>query len=270
MSGILSDLSTPALLSAIRENMYGLVWDLRETWKQAQFEDGLSLRRWFTPIPMAFIFNAALSLLPPDGSAPDLIDETIAFFHSRGREEFDWWLWPGLETGAWGRLLQARGLQFQSDPPGMALELAVLPEHVPAPVGMKIELVRDAEGMRNWGRTFILGYQLPLEWEAVLLEMMLASLETPMQSYLATLDGQAVAASALYLGAGVAGIYNVATLPEWRGKGLGAAMTLRPLLDARQMGYKAGVLQSSELGYGVYRRLGFQELCKLDHYHWQA
>jgi predicted acetyltransferase len=100
--------------------------------------------------------------------------------------------------------------------------------------------------------------------------MMLATLGTSMSSYLVTLNDQPVATSSLVLDAGVAGIYNVATLPEWRGKGLGAAATLHPLREARQMGYQIGILQSSNMGYKVYQRLGFKELCRLNCYHWQA
>ena len=54
--------------------------------------------------------------------------------------------------------------------------------------------------------------------------------------------------------------------PEARGKGIGAAMTLAPLLKARESGCRLGILQSSQMGYGVYKALGFQEHCKIDLY----
>jgi len=79
-----------------------------------------------------------------------------------------------------------------------------------------------------------------------------------------------VATSTLFLGAGVAGIYNVATVSEARGQGIGANLTVLPLQQARAMGYRAGVLQSSAMGFGVYRRLGFQQLCAMDHFYWKA
>jgi ribosomal protein S18 acetylase RimI-like enzyme len=55
----------------------------------------------------------------------------------------------------------------------------------------------------------------------------------------------------------VASVYAVATVPAARGKGIGAAITLKPLLEAREMGYRYAVLFSSEMGVRVYERIGF-------------
>jgi GNAT superfamily N-acetyltransferase len=81
-------------------------------------------------------------------------------------------------------------------------------------------------------------------------------------------NDQPVATAAVFYGAGVAGIQMVATLPKWRGKGIGAAATLAPLFEARKLGYRVGILQSSEMGFKTYQRLGFRELCRMRHYAW--
>jgi GNAT superfamily N-acetyltransferase len=268
MTPILNDFSRPALVRTIQENMLNLCWNVRSYWKQAVFEETPKVRRWWSPIPFTYVFNAAVSTQPPAPDESGLIGETVAFFQSRQRKAFIWWLYPGLERSDWGRQLEACGLRFSADLPGMAMDLAALPEKVAAPLGLQFRRVEDAETMAIYIKTFIPGYGLPPEFGAPLYDLMLATLHGAMTSYLATIDDQPVATASVGLDAGVAGIYNIATLPAWRGKGIGAAITLYALLQARSRGYRAGVLQSSEMGYKVYQRLGFKEYCRIPQYTW--
>jgi GNAT superfamily N-acetyltransferase len=74
----------------------------------------------------------------------------------------------------------------------------------------------------------------------------------------------------LFNGAGVAGIYGVATVPGARRKGIGAAISLAPLMDAREMGYRHAVLFSTDMATGVYERIGFQMTeTRLNRYLWR-
>jgi hypothetical protein len=70
---------------------------------------------------------------------------------------------------------------------------------------------------------------------------------------------QRASASRSPMAAGVAGIYAVATIERARRRGMGTAVTLPPLLDARARGYVAGVLRFSEMGYGIYAGMGFTQ-----------
>ncbi len=56
---------------------------------------------------------------------------------------------------------------------------------------------------------------------------------------------------------------------EFLKKGIGAAMTLTPLLEARSLGYEIGVLGASQMGYPVYKRIGFQKYCLIEMYTWK-
>ena len=270
MNKILTDLSRPAIVAALRQNFYDVCWELRDHWKQAVFEGTEKQRRWWTPMPAAFIFNTAISLQPPAGDETKHIHESIDFFQSKGRESFSWWLATGLEESRWGDQLEAHGFRFETGSPGMAVDLKIVPESVPVPEGYQIQQVEDTESMKTWLKIFLSGYGFPPDWEAPSLDFMLAALSDPNgMSYLAFVHDQPVAVSTIFYRAGVAGIYSVATLKEWRGKGLGAAVTLHPLLDARAKGYRVGTLQSSVMGFKVYQHLGFKEVCRMNHYSWK-
>ncbi|AYG04669.1 GNAT family N-acetyltransferase [Gryllotalpicola protaetiae] len=54
------------------------------------------------------------------------------------------------------------------------------------------------------------------------------------------------------------GIFDVATLPEYRRRGFGAALTAAVIDDAMDRGAGWAWLQSSPAGFGVYESLGFR------------
>jgi ribosomal protein S18 acetylase RimI-like enzyme len=128
--------------------------------------------------------------------------------------------------------------------------------------------VDDEPTMRTWTHVFTLGYGMPIDWEASIFDVYFKlGLDFPVRNYLGYLDGKPVSTSTVFHCSGVVGIYDVATLPEARGRGIGTALTLAPLLDARQAGYRIGVLQSSDMGLGVYKKMGFRHLCQIENFY---
>jgi GNAT superfamily N-acetyltransferase len=82
-------------------------------------------------------------------------------------------------------------------------------------------------------------------------------------AYVARLDGRPAACLTMVREGPDAGIFLVGAVPEARGRGLAHRLLLRALHDARSAGSTVSSLQSSRLGYPVYRRLGYVELCRL-------
>lgn len=68
--------------------------------------------------------------------------------------------------------------------------------------------------------------------------------------------------SAMYSNSSV-GIYDIATLPEQRKKGLGSAMFNSILSEIKNSYDGLCVLQASEAGANLYRRAGFREVCNI-------
>jgi hypothetical protein len=207
-----SPLSGPALASAVKENLYAFFRSFGRS-PVAEFSETSGLSRWHTRIPHPW-FNGVLSARPPAGDEAEMIRETQAYFRQRGVPIFTWWLEPGLETAPWANSLLPHGFGYDHNTPGMGLELAALQEAVPHPESFEIREIENLEELHEWAVTFCRGYQLPKALTPAFYELVASlGLALPFRYYLGFLNGQPVSTSTLFLGAGAAGIYNVATLP---------------------------------------------------------
>jgi ribosomal protein S18 acetylase RimI-like enzyme len=79
-------------------------------------------------------------------------------------------------------------------------------------------------------------------------------------NYLGYLDGTPVATSIRIRTGDIAGIYFVSTVPEFRRRGFGDAMTRRAISDGRSTGCTTAYLQASKMGRPIYERMGFRVL----------
>ena len=155
--------------------------------------------------------------------------------------------------------LRTRGFEAHAPMPAMAVEIDRLK---PTSLPPDCELIQVGIGPQGavWEEIFAKGYGLPQPVAARFSPNQAGvdpAGEPALQFFMVVRQGRALATSALYLQDGLAGIYCVATLPDERGKGLGAHVTAEPLRRARALGYRVGILQASEDGEPVYQRLGF-------------
>jgi GNAT superfamily N-acetyltransferase len=90
------------------------------------------------------------------------------------------------------------------------------------------------------------------------------------RAYIGSVMGKPVATASAHYGAGVVGLYGVATLPAYRRQGLATALMLHALRAARAEGISIATLYASEMGQEVYRRLGFRQYCIVERYVWSA
>jgi GNAT superfamily N-acetyltransferase len=151
--------------------------------------------------------------------------------------------------------------------------LSALTVALDSPPGCAIDRVRDEKELAIWTHTLAAGFgegEREAAWAGAMYRRIGLGGQLPWRHYLGRLHGVPVATASLFLGAGVAGIYFVFTLEEARRQGIGAAITYAALRDVYALGYHVGVLGASELGYPVYKRLGFQECCRIGIYEWHS
>lgn len=268
MQDILSDLSTPNIVRVIKANWMDYYYYLGHA-PIAELYVGPHLTWLLTGIPDTFNNVVLQTRLPLDGSG-ELIDQALAHFRSRNVARLSWWMEEGAPETDLKKQLVAHGLTFDEGGTGMAADLMTLPKDLLTPMGLTITPVENKETLKQWAHIVNIGFGLP-NWSEGIWFDLFADLvfELPLRNYLAILNGQPVGTSQLFLGAGVAGIYNVTCIPEARGRGVGAAITMVPLLEARNLGFHISILQASHMGYPMYRRLGFQEFGKLSNYRWE-
>ena len=266
MDMIQTDVSDRALITAIRANMCAFFSYLGRSFPEDYFENE-KFARWYLPIAHPW-FNGVLCSQMPEESDTAFIEDSIQYFRERNVSSFTWWMEPHLKYPDWEPILSSHGFVLSKDTPGMGVDLQEMVEPAAAVDQFEIREVADEASLMIWAHIFTAGYGLPVGWEPSVHELeQRLGLDLPIRNFLGYWNGEPAATSTLFLGAGVAGIYNVATMPGVRGKGIGGAMTLRPLEDAREMGYRIGILQSSEMGFGVYQKLGFRHLCQIEYFH---
>ncbi|MBI3242954.1 MAG: GNAT family N-acetyltransferase [Chloroflexi bacterium] len=270
--------ATPEQLAdAVEENLFAL-FRAMATLPGSEIVETETISRHLAS-PSNPMFKGAWQTRLTPGGLDAAIDETIAWFNARNAPFFFWWTGPGTEPKNIGEQLMAHGLismeeqqqqlapglkSTESGAPGMVADLRQMNEAVltQAPSGFTIDEVGDETALHEFKRVLIEGYELPDRmahgWVEAALRAGIANM--PWKMYVGRLNGEPVATNMLFNGGGVASVYAVATVPAARGKGIGGAITLKPLLEARDLGYRYAVLFSSDMGVHAYERIGFR-LC---------
>lgn len=164
--------------------------------------------------------------------------------------------------------LRERGLTEGWTLPGMAIDLGIV-RREQLPSGLSIYSIKDIDSLQSCVEVAAEAYGFEDAARQPFMDAYMGfGVSSTRQWFLGKLEGTPVAVSCLVLRGGLAVAWLVATLREARGRGIGTAMTRELLLLAKDMGYDFAVLQSSESGFPVYKRMGFKECCRIKTYSW--
>jgi GNAT superfamily N-acetyltransferase len=270
MDTVLKDFSVSSVVDAMEINVYEASICFAHALGAVVYDEPHML--WFFSGFPFHLANGIVSARFPEDRLERILDERLQQLVVK-EVPMAWLIGPSTRPVDLGRRLQEHGWMLGDEAPGMAIDLQTLNESFPTPPLLTIQRIHDAETLRTRLRVMTVGSGIPEEGLAVLLEIVskLGFTDDPsLHFYLGMLEDKPVATSLLYLGGGVAGIYNVTTLPEARHQGIGSALTEAPLLQSRTLGYRIGILQSSPMGLQLYRHLGFREYCTFQVYFWHG
>ncbi len=172
----------------------------------------------------------------------------------------DDWLGAPVRKRA-ARICAANGLQLASDMPGMAVERLKDPaRRLP-----ELEVVRVTSELHR--RAFCgigsVCFHVPSDWFDEIFDGRMGE-RSGFEGWVGYLNGEPVATAATVTTAGVIGLYNVAVLPEYRGRGYAEATMRFAAREARQKsGLDRVILQSTRQAIRMYERLGFAAVTRI-------
>lgn len=169
------------------------------------------------------------------------------------------------ERGEW---LAARKWALLDNMPGMWLEATAGFEPGRPPAGVSVRHANDAASLAQVVKVVTEGYPVPEAASELFVHGIHRSNTggVTAANYLVTVEGEPAACAAVCVRDGVAGVYCVATIERFRGRGLGALVTRAATAHGFASGARHALLHATPMGEPIYRKLGFQEIARVPLY----
>lgn len=211
------------------------------------------------------MFNAAF-LSAPVLSEPEMnasIGAPRRYFRDR-RQEWAYWVCDGWLGAPLRRrmtqIFRRHDLYPAVELPGMIAD-SVLPPARPLP-RLEIRRVCDYGTRALFCQIGSVCFNVPLAWFLEVFEN--ESIWSDFAGYVGYVGGVAVCTAASVVAAGVNGIYNVATLPEYQRHGYGEAVMRHALEETRaRTGIERTILQATPQGLKIYERMGYRTVTRV-------
>ncbi len=208
------------------------------------------------------MFNASF-LSAPVSSEAELTQRILLasiHFETRGQEWACWvcedWMDPRTRRRS-RALFQKQGLRHSVSLPGMIAE-RILPPVKPLP-GLDVRRVCEPSTRDAFCAIGSACFHVPYAWFREVFNS--DTVWDEFAAYVGYLGGVPVSTAAIVMGSGVAGVYNVATLPGYQRQGYGEAVMRHAIEDARSRhGVEQTILQSTPAGLRLYERMGFRTI----------
>ena len=230
--------------------------------------DGVSIASLGAAFQM---FNAAFlsSPVPTREDLESRLQRARGLFTSRG---MPWAFWIGEDwlarpvRRALAGACEAFGMRAAAEMPGMVADALHEPGRFSFPrrsaPSLEIQRAESPQAMEDFRTIGSACFHVPPAWFREVFDDTIPFRD--FTCWVGYRDARPVATAATVVSDGVIGLYNVATVPDERGRGFAEAITRHAIRSAsRESGLGRVILQSTAQGERLYKRLGFHEVSRV-------
>lgn len=216
-----------------------------------------------------FLYVSGINYAPANGIIQDNekgnpsdaeIQKAITFFNAR-KLPFIWW------TGS--KNLEDKGFQFGGILTGIAVDISKGVTQTKASSKIKVKVVESKEDVNTFTEIAVkasgMNDECIQEFQIVNLT---GSQNGELVHFLAYLNDIPIGTASLATCSKSAGIWNLATLPEYRKHGVATTLVEAALVEAakRKYSHVMAILMPKGMAWGLFTKLGFQEVCRFPFY----
>ena len=213
------------------------------------------------PIPE---LNMVYSTRPSRSKIKTLVKDTISYFNAM-KKPFFWWVVQSNFTEELKNLFDENNMKLRTTSSAMSLDLNNDIESKSTGDDFIIRKVCSKQELDDFADASYLGFEVKEENECLFKNFIVKMrYDSPRQElYTGYYKNKPICTGLIYIEGGVAGLYWISTIPDYRKKGFGLSLTSHILEQIKKRGIKTAVLNSSKAGSNLYRKLGFEELAKV-------
>lgn len=208
--------------------------------------------------------NGGVSVRFDDGTVASRLNQVLASFRTRGA---GFWIDADATPEDLEAHLTKRRFRCRKYFPGMWCDLDALSD-VPVPLGVTILAVTDHAMFEQQPHPYLGRISTPIRrYELARLASLARRVPRDVFDFVAVEEGRPIGACTLALAPGAAGLHDVGVVADRRGCGVGSAMVLHALRFARKQRYRQAVLIATGMGFRMYQRVGFREVCRMGYWY---
>jgi len=208
-----------------------------------------------------YIFSSNLRIEELDNKKMTSLKEKI----DSGSAPNSWFAGPGLSTPRFDEVLEKNGFSKAFSWPGMSLINKNINMPSTTPAEFKIEEVNEMDNLKKWSSIINSG-MFGYGFNGVELFKGLLHRED-IRLFLGFFKELPVSTSLLFLNSGIAILFLIATLPDYRKMGFGTLTTLAAIKKSMDYDYRYSGLFATSSGERIYKKIGFKRCCDFDIYY---